>query len=146
VIIRLTSDQITAYWDHVKFAALSSNRIVSSDKAEEYCRGLLKNLLSEKYQCWMCIDDSTRAIKSVAVTGIHKNMGDVFYLLIEAAYGFIPAAEEDKDEWLSAMRTFGKEVGCDSVMAYTSNQMAENVMIKMGMVKVSSLYQASIGD
>ena len=104
----------------------------------------MKNLMAEKYQAWIGADRETRAINGVAITSIRKDIGDIPYVLIEAVYGFSVSPLADHDDFVRQMISFARNSGCDSVIAHTANERLMREMERLGMVKVATVYRASV--
>ena len=77
---------------------------------------------------------------NVTVTRLQKDIGDIYYTLIDCSYGFLPSTEEQKKEWIEALTKFAKNIGCGRIVAYTNNPMAINAMEKVGMKEAFKVY------
>ena len=145
MILRLLPSQVPKWWELIKFGTLSVNGLVSEPRVMEYCNNLLASLMSEKYQAWVGVDDTTKEIKGVAITAIRKDIGGIPYLLIEAVYGFVASPLNDHDDFASQMVAFARNAGCDSVYADITIPRIKMAAERLGMIKVSERYRIIIG-
>ncbi len=143
MIIQLLPEQITTHWEIIKFGALSVNLLVSEQRTMVYCRNLLKNLLSGKYQCWLVLAPD-RQIKAVAITRIFIDVGDIPHLVIDVAYGFTASTEQEKAEFAHHMRQFAESTGCETVIGYVTSEIAERAARQIGMEETFKVYSMRV--
>jgi hypothetical protein len=142
MMIKLPLMQIPEYWQHIKYGALAVNPQITKDaEVNGYCRNLLINLLSEKFQSWVIVEDAK--VKAVAITRIYEDIGDIPHLLMEVIYGFSPVS--DKEGALEGMKVFAKNTGCFSVNCYPGNPMAQAAARHAGFEKIAEIYHCKVG-
>lgn len=143
MIYRLLPEQVPVYWDTIKYAATQANRLTTDAKLPVYLTNLLANIMSEKTQVWLCVSED-KTIKTVLLTRIFKDAGDMPHLMIDVAYGYAPTTEADKADYIGLMNDFAKSQDCGTVFAYTSNTIAANAMVKMGMAEAFRVFQKEV--
>ena len=143
MIVRLLPSQIPDYWEFIKYAAVTVNRLTGEKDITTYCRNLLKNIMAEKYQVWLIYSED-KIIKTVAITSIFLDIGDIPHLLLDVGYGYNPSSEYDKIELVEAMAKFAKTIGCNSIIAYTKEPLAINALKKMGLEETFKIFSRSV--
>lgn len=145
MIVKLTPDNIVQHWDMIKWA---SNTVAQTphDQIEKASLGLLVNLLKNDYQCWMVVSED-RKVKTLLVTKIYLDVFGIRHILIETAYGFSPASNDDKADFIDEIERFGINQGMKggTISALTSNNMAANAMRKMNMDEAYRIFSKKIG-
>lgn len=135
----LIAEDISKYWSTIKFGAIQVHAPKEMYR-EQYCTGLLKNLFMGDIQAWFVVSEE-KIIKAVLMTKMVKDIGELPHLIIVSAYGYKPTTHEEKIETTKTLLEFAKKQGCsNSLSALTSNPMAANAMVKMGMTRTFEIY------
>jgi hypothetical protein len=145
IINKLLTDQIAAYWEFIKYAVVSANGMKDSPHLEEYCRNLLCNLLSGKYQCWMGYNDAKDQIKGVAVTQIQKDVGDIPYVFIDSVYVYNATDDREKLRFIDVVKDFGDELQCKSVVFRTANDSIVDIANRFGFEEPYRTFRLELG-
>jgi len=144
MIYKLDAGGIAQNWGIIKYAAVTVKNIVPKENISRYCRNLLKNLLTSKYQCWFILSEK-KEVKTVLITKIYNDIGDEMHLMMDVAYGFTPMTDSDREEIRNAILQFSRSVGCNTILAYVDNQMAGNALAKGGMTETFRVYSMQVG-
>ena len=144
IISRLLSNQIVNNWELIKFAVLAVNNI-SSNYAQEYCNGLLINLLAEKYQCWFGVTDNRLDVKGVAITKIYKDVGNISHLMIDSLYVYSTTIVEERTLFIENIKKFGNTINCKDILFHTSNSKLVEVANLLGFEETSKIFKINIG-
>ncbi len=98
MIIRLLSVQIPAYWEIIKFAKMRADEL-ESDKLQPYLVSLLHDLLNEKAQCFLRLDDNREIIGVLITSLIIDKITDEKQLCLQCAFSRknVENAEWEKD-------------------------------------------------
>jgi len=141
-MIRLSTNNIVENWDLIRFAAIKV-AVIDQKFIPDYCRNLLINLLTGNSQCWFYLTEN-RQIVNVTITRLQTDLGGIPHLLIDCSYGFTGSNDDQKAMWIETLLEFAENVGCDSIIAYTSNPVAVNAMKKMDMTELFKIYQRKV--
>lgn len=145
ILNKLSSDQIVTYWEYIKFAAVSANGMEESNQLEEFCRNLLCNLLSFKYQCWMGVSNNKQQIKGVAITKINKDVGNISHLLIDTLYVYETTEIKSRLHFIETLKKFGTDLKCNDIIFYTNNLNLIRVAEKIGFNESHKVYNMNLG-
>lgn len=144
IISKQLSNQIVAHWEIIKYAAIMANGLQESTIRESYCRDLLCNLLSKKYNCWMAVDDK-REIRGVAITKIYTDAGNIPHLLIESLYVYKATTDNERVDFINTIKEFASGIECHDVIFYTANQRIMDTAEKLGFEESYKVYRTDIG-
>lgn len=142
IINKLTADQITANWETIKYAYINSGMF---SNIESSCKGLLLNLLSEKFQCWAGVSESTNQIVGIVITSVQQDVGGYKYLLINCVYAYSASSIEDKEYIIKGLRELAKNLACKSIIFYTNNESIINIINKFGFTETHKVFMFNIG-
>lgn len=137
MIIRLTSDDICRHWESIKYAAVSANAITGT-KVQEYAINLLKELLTNKYQCWVAIKDDN--IIAICVTKFMLSMGGSSHLFIEAVYAFGKPDANERQEFIKTLIEFAMNNGCDRIMTFSQSPIGYDALLNIGFTERGKIY------
>ena len=146
IVTKILSDQIIHYWEYIKFAAVSANGLMDVDYKEEYCRGLLCNLLSSKSQCWVGISNDREQIKGVAITKIYKDAGNIPHLLLDSLYVYSITNTNERHYFMNTIKEFANNIKCVDIIFYTSNLNLIKVAERMGFTSLYNVYKLNLGE
>ena len=117
VLLQLTYDQISRYWDDIKQVAIHSCP-PNEEFSEESGSVLLTNLLEGSAQAWAMSKDGS--LKGLALTSVYREfcLGTKSLIIV----GVLAYEGIDEDVWiqgLSTIRGFAKANGCRFVTGFT---------------------------
>lgn len=145
ILNKLLSEQITQFWDYIKYAAVVTNNLSESDIRDEFCNNLLINLLSDKYQCWMGISDDKEIIKGIAITNIYKDVGEISHLLISSLYVYEATNVQEQLMFLENIKKYAISRCCKDVVFYTSNPSIIKSSDRLGFVEIYKVFKSELG-
>ena len=112
--IKLPVNQIPALWSSIKFASTRVDAVEVEDK-QKYLNKLLVDLLSDKAQCFIRIDDDRQLI-ALAITHIAvDDVTDDKILFVRCLYSFRPVSAEQWRSELPLVTNFAKISGCKKI-------------------------------
>ena len=121
MITQLLPDQISAFWDIIKYAIEQSVPPTEGDSPDKM-NNILAELLSYKKQCWASytVDGNERKFEAIGLTQIiDDSTSDTKSLLMYCVYGFRNIPMKSWAEALKALSSFAKSKGCDRMLGYT---------------------------
>ncbi|MCK5607107.1 hypothetical protein KAR91_34810 [Candidatus Pacearchaeota archaeon] len=129
MIIRLQSDNIPAEWEVIKFCLAKVNKV---NKEDGYFNEILHELLNDKAQCWIRLDDS-KAITSLSITKFTVNkFTDKKSLWIICTYSFVEADNNTwKEDW-GVLEEFAINEDCSNIYFGSCNERIWELAILFG--------------
>lgn len=121
MLTKLLPDQISRFWDVIKYAIGESLPPIAGESPDKINR-ILMSLLSSKAQCWASytVIEEQRKFEGIVVTRIvYDDMSDTRSLLIYCLYGY---EKVERGSWLSGFKTLTKYAisrGCERIVGYT---------------------------
>ena len=118
----LTLDQVSTYWDIIKYGLEQSLPPLVSDHPDKMNR-VLSNLLTGKSQCWASYikEGETRKFEGIVVTRVLlDDVSNTRNLLIYAVYGYDSVSNESYITGLKTLAKYAKANNCTQIMAYTN--------------------------
>lgn len=121
MLTRLLPDQISRFWDVIKYAIEESLPPVAGEGPGKMNR-ILMSLLSDKAQCWASytVNGERRKFEGIVITRImYDDVSDTRNLLIYCLYGY---EKVERSSWLSGFKTLAKYAAsreCDRIVGYT---------------------------
>ncbi len=120
MLIKLLPEQISKFWDVVKYAIEESLPPIASDHPDKMNR-ILSSALSDEIGVWVSYThgDNTK-IDAVILTKVnYDDASGSKSMLIYCLYGFRKVSEEIWHSWFDAVRKYAISRGCSRVVAYT---------------------------
>lgn len=123
MLLHLTGDQVSMYWDTIAKAIESSMPPYTYSSSMKLNR-VFQELLSERMQAWIVMSDaegngSIEAL-GVMITAIQEDQyTDTKNLLIYTLYGIQKITEEVWKEGLATLIKFARTKDCFRIIAYT---------------------------
>jgi len=112
--IRVLPPQIPTVWEAVKYAVVQLDE-VPPEQLNDYLLWMLQQLLSEKAQCWVTLNED-RVLLNVSLTRIVENpFTKNPELHLQCLYAFQGLTEHTITEALTLYRQFAKKAGCVTV-------------------------------
>jgi len=121
MLTQLLPDQISHFWDIIKYAIEQSLPPITHEHPDKMNR-ILSSLISGKAQCWASYNKSEKEIKfeGIVVTRfLYDDVSNTKNLLIYCLYGYQGV---NKSSWLHGLRALTKYAsanGCKKIIAYT---------------------------
>lgn len=129
--IRVLPSQIPQVWEAVKYAVVQLNE-VPPEELDEYLVWMLQQLLSEKAQCWVTLNDD-RILLNVSITRIVTNTFTKEPALhLQCLYAFQGLTDSTVEEALMLYRQFAKKTGCTQVTGASRHPRACALMEQHG--------------
>jgi len=120
LIIKLLSTQVVKFWEAIKFAATTADEVNKED-LKPYLVELLHDLLSDKAQCWIRIDEN-RTIVALLITCFKTNkIGTKRSLHLQCIFSYneVPLNIWQKD--FDMLVQFAKQEGCQNITFNSMN-------------------------
>ncbi len=122
MLTKLLPDQVSAFWDIIKFSIEESLPPIVGENSDKMNR-ILTSILSGKTQCWASYrrDGENPIFEGICLTRIiYDDASDTRNLLIYTVYGYEKTVEES---WMNAFLSVSKYAvaqKCSQVIGYTS--------------------------
>lgn len=116
MVVKLLPSQVPNLWNEIKFAYSAVNKVIDARVFNK----LLLNLLNEKAQCFVRVDDNKQLMAILTTELKQDEVGDKVFL-ITCLYSFQGV---DINKWAEDMmfvRTFVKNIGCKKIVFQSSN-------------------------
>jgi len=130
VILQLQPDQISEYWQQIKYGATAAMEL--APPANEYTQALFTGLLNGTHQCWL-IFDGERELSAMGITCIvQENLTGISRLHVDAFYSYKTLSEELAREATEYVKQFARDSGCKQIRTLTSNPRATRLLAIAG--------------
>lgn len=128
MIVQLQPEQISMWWDQIKYAACAA----METESPAYVQSLLSALLSETHQCWLIFDED-RNLTAMGITCvIELDLTARKYLHIDAFYSYDQLNEQLAREATEYVKAFAKANGCSHIRTLTNNPRASRLLAVAG--------------
>jgi hypothetical protein len=133
MVTRLLPEQITEYWNIIKFAVENSLPPIASH-ASDRMNKILESLINETMQCWIMYEEGeVRKLQVISVTTVLQDYySEDRSVLIYSIYGFTDLTNEIWTEAWKTVSLWGKSINCQKIIAYTDVQKVKDMAIKFG--------------
>lgn len=139
-VVRLLAQQIPLFWDAIKYAVVQADEVEEAD-LQPYLVDMLHNLLCDKAQCFVAVDDK-RVLQGLIVTRIVKStVTEEKGLFAQALYIWTLL---DGPEWQSAMEVvtqYAKKEGCRTISFNSRNPIVWRKTERMGFREKTRTYE-----
>jgi len=121
MLTKLMPDQISNFWDIIKYA-IEESLPPTVDESSNKMNNILSALLCGKAQCWASYDkiEDGNKFEGLVVTRItYDDVSDTKNLLIYCLYGYETVS---KSNWLSGFKSLVKFAigqGCNQIIGYS---------------------------
>lgn len=126
MLLRVLPPQIPKIWDSVKYTIMKVAEVKEKDYQTVF-NYTLRELLSEKMQCWVRLNEERRLVALLlSEIRINKITGEKDFML-SLLYSWRPTAN---DEWISDLdeiKIFAKKAECARIIAESSSQRMWNI-------------------
>lgn len=124
MIIQLQPEQISMWWDKIKYAACAA---METDSAA-YVQSLLSALLSGTHQCWIIFDDERELVAMGITCIIEVDLIAKKYLHVDAFYSYQTLNDELVREATDYVKSFAVANGCGQIRTLTGNPRAARLL------------------
>ena len=134
MLIRLTSDQVSNFWEIIKYSfeqAAPPTVLVSPDHATN----LLEDLLVGTTDCWISFQRGEKGSKvdGVVITKIvEDDTSKTRNLLIYSLYGYSFVGKDSWIEGLTTIARWAKSKRCYQIIGFTTEDQVVSLVDKMG--------------
>ncbi len=117
MLTKLLPDQISKFWDVIKFAVEQSLPPIAHDHPDKMNR-ILSSLLCGKTDCW--VSHKSEKFESVMLTKIlYDDASNTRNLLIYCLYGYEIMNNESWSSGLETLLKYAKGKKCNQIISYT---------------------------
>jgi len=133
MLVKLTSEQIAAFWDIIKFSIVEAHP-PNTPMGPEELNIILEELLADVADCWVsCNKENRSKIEGIIITKVIRDPGTrVKNLLI---YSLYMDKGIDRMSWPEGAATLGKwaiEKRCRNIIGFTDNPQIVTIAEKFG--------------
>lgn len=121
MLLKLSEDQITIYWENIR-QALLFNDLPMADASEEKMATVLEGLLSGSVQAWILfeMENGKERIYAMAITSfVYEPVTLTKNLVIYNLYGYEFVPPRLWTEGVKGLKKFAKAKGCYTLIAYS---------------------------
>lgn len=134
MLIQLLPDQISKFWDVIKYALESSPPLPNKTNRDDWINRILSSCLSGKLDVWVSYTKGDRnKVEGIVMTSIAiDNLMYAKELLIYYIYSYDTV---DRASWMDGLITITKYAinkGCDRIVAYSDNDNVIGIVKKLG--------------
>lgn len=140
MIVQLQPEQISLWWDQIKYAACAA---METDSVA-YVQSLLSALLSETHQCWLILDDERELCAMGITCVVEVDLTARKYLHIDAFYSYQTLTEPLAKEATEYVKKFAVANGCGQIRALTNNPRASRLLAVAGFYTGKTEYLLSV--
>jgi len=122
MLTKLLPDQISAYWDIIRYAIEQSLPPVVGEGPDKM-KKILMALLSGKAECWVShtMEGENKRFEGVMVTRMqYDDISDTKNLLMYCAYGYEKITDESWAAGFATLAKYAKSKGCHRITTYTT--------------------------
>ena len=134
MLTKLLPDQISSFWDIIKYAIEQSLPPIVGEHPDKMNR-ILSSLLCGKTDCWASYvrNGSGTRFEGIVLTRIlYDDASETRNLLIYCIYGY---EEVNKNSWLDGLKAivkFAKSRNCNQIIAYTDSPYIVKIVNSLG--------------
>lgn len=142
--IKVMPSQIPQVWEAVKYAIVQMNE-VPNEQLSAYFVWLLQDLLSEKAQCWITLNEE-RVLLNVSVTRtIEQGWTKERELHVHCMFAFQGLTETTVATLLQMYVDFAKTMGCTRIIGASRHPRGCAVMEQQGLTPYYRTYVKEVG-
>ena len=133
MLVKLTANQISDYWEPIKNAVRSSLP-PTTNYNDEGMNEIFKSLLSDTMQCWALVGEQGN-IKVIATTAFTKDIGTKQTNLLIYSLFATGGESISNSEWLDGwegLKKFARERNVKKVLAYSNVPRVIDVVKSLG--------------
>lgn len=141
MIVKLLPEQVSKYWEVIKYSAVTAD-MVPTDRVSDYCIRLLVDLLSEKAVCLVKIVNGN-ITKVLILSFLVDSVTNEKTMVVRSLYSFAKSSDSDWEEDSLKFYNFAKKNECTKITLSTNNSLMEKIVRGIGFheeAKTFSLY------
>lgn len=131
MIVKLLPTQIKDHWESIKFSAVKADLVKDKD-VPEYSVNLLLDLLNDKAQCIMSVEDG-KIQRILIVSFMYDIVRKTKSMVFRTMYSFTLASPEQWVEESTAVYQYAKKMNCNEICMTTANHRIEQLAESYGM-------------
>ena len=132
MLLKLMPEQVSEYWDGIKFAVEEALPPVVGETPEKM-NNILMALLNGEMDCWVSYRKEESGVVGFVITTItHDSCSDTTNLLLYVIYGMDQTKGVDWIEGYQALRKFALSKGCHRIIGYTTSDKVIKIAKKFG--------------
>jgi len=122
MLTKLLPDQISAFWDIIKYAIEESLPPIAGESPDKM-NNILTSLLNGKAECWAShrMEGNNRIFEGVAITKLQlDDISNTKGLLIYCLYGYEKTVRESWTAAFLVLAKYAKSKGCTRISSYVN--------------------------
>lgn len=132
MLVKLLSEQITSYWNVIKYAVEESVPPIANENYNKMNK-ILEALLNGSMDCWVSVSDEDKRVEAVVVTAISEDYcSGIRNLLIYSLFGYSEISDKSWAEGFETLSKWAKKLGCVRMIAYTDVERIKEVVKTIG--------------
>jgi len=135
VLVRLTSDQISRFYDDIEAGVVAAVPPLAGSSPEAITN-LMEAMIAGVMEVWMLCqakEEGPPEVYAMLVTGSYRDIGTgALTLLIYALYGYTMVPEELWQDGLDTLRKYARSIGACSIGAFTSVPRVRDIAKALG--------------
>jgi len=134
MLTRLIPEQVSKFWDIIKFAVEESLPPIVGDHPDKMNR-ILSAALSSKIEVWVSYVKGEEANKFEGVVltkTLYDNASDTKNLLIYCIYGYEEVGDSSWFGGIDKLAMYAKSRGCSQIIAYTDSPYIVKIVKRLG--------------
>ena len=144
VVLRLSSEQVTKYWDHIK-EVLEDIRPPHEEVSAEGFNAVLEHLLAETAQAWMLTEEGM--IKGIIISMVRLEfLLGTRNLYVMAAYSYEGISRELWKQAHHTLNKFASGMQCANIIGFTNVEKIKSVVRMLGGDTSTTLIQLKVED
>lgn len=147
MILKLQPDQISTFWDAIKFSMLMAVD-VPANLRQDFSNRALINIMSGNAQCWLSYKERENGDKEAYAIFTTKLIESIEYgtrvLYVNTLYGIRKLDKELFDEGLEKMKEFAKANDCSVIALETKINRVREMVLGNGFSEHTTVYRLFI--
>jgi hypothetical protein len=130
MLIRLSPEQLSSYWELI-YRAIKSSSLALANMSEERINNILASLMNGLAVCW--IDERGSTVTTVVITSmVVEPISETKSLLIYTAHMFSKLKSEHYIEMAKGLGAYATSLGCAQILVYCSNNKLSDLLVEYG--------------
>lgn len=134
MVVKLLPEQISEYWEVVKYAIENSLPPIANEASDKMNR-ILESLINDSMQCWVMYkeENEVRRLQVVCITSLLQDFcSGTNNLLIYSLFGFSEVTEDEWKDGFEILSIWGRSFRCSRIIAYTDVDRIKEIVSKLG--------------
>lgn len=143
MMIKLTAEQISIYWDTLQYVWLQTNPPPKGVSPTQYLNLLLENLLSDVAQAWIIYEGEgdTKSVIAVGISSICRDeISGLSTIVIKCLYGFRKLDNDIAMRAFEDFKTYARNTGASQVKLFTNVPRVKELATLCKCVKTSEVF------